>query len=74
MWTVSCIGGGIVVGACLVPINCLYSKALIGEERTAGTFIETLVKAPDSALAQYLGITDAEWDDMGADLHCQCRS
>lgn len=69
LFTVSCIGGGMVGGACLEPINCPHCKALIGEERTSGTFIETLVKAPDSALAQYLGITDAEWNDMGADLH-----
>ncbi|MEL3928619.1 hypothetical protein V1669_14625 [Aeromonas enteropelogenes] len=68
-FTVSCIGGGMVGGACLEPINCPYCKELIREERTSGTFSETLVKAPDSDLAQWLGITDDEWDDMGADLH-----
>jgi hypothetical protein len=43
----------------------------VRQERTTGSFIETLVKAPgtpSSALAQYLGITDDEWDEMGADL------
>jgi hypothetical protein len=69
LFTVSCIGGGMIGGACLEPINCPHCKELIREERTSGTFSETLVKAPDSDLAQCLGITDDEWDDMGADLH-----
>lgn len=69
LFKVSCIGGDAICGACLEPINCPHCKKLVREERTAGTFIETLLKAPDSVLAQHLGITDNEWDDMGADLH-----
>ncbi|ELM3617657.1 hypothetical protein RYR54_003342 [Aeromonas sobria] len=69
LFTVSCIGGNGICGACLEPIDCPYCKKTVRQERTTGTFTETLVKAPDSALAQYLGITDDEWDDMGAELN-----
>lgn len=69
LFTVSCIGGNGICGACLEPIDCPYCKKTVRQERTTGSFTETLVKAPDSALAQYLGITDDEWDDMGAELN-----
>jgi hypothetical protein len=69
LFTVSCIGGNGICGACLEPIDCPYCKKTVRQERTTGTFTETLVKAPDSALAQYLGITDDEWNDMGAELN-----
>ncbi|WP_323957308.1 hypothetical protein [Aeromonas caviae] len=70
LFTVSCIGATFS-GACLEPINCPHCKALIREERTSGSFIETLVKAPPggSALARHLGITDDEWDEMGVELN-----
>ncbi|WP_323883654.1 hypothetical protein [Aeromonas hydrophila] len=32
------------------------------------------MKAPGSALAQYLDITDDEWDEMGADLQADTGS
>lgn len=69
LFTVSCIGGNGICGACLEPIDCPYCKKTVRQERTTGTFVEKLVKAPQSAFAQYLGITDDEWGDMGADLH-----
>jgi len=68
LFTVTCIGGGGICGACLEPINCPHCKETVREDRTTGTFSEVLVKAPDSPLAQYLGITDEEWDEMGANL------
>lgn len=69
LFTVSCVGSGGICGACMEPINCPYCRKTVRQERTTGTFTETLVKVPDSDLAQYLGITDDEWDCMGADLH-----
>ncbi|WP_434663896.1 hypothetical protein [Aeromonas sp. NJAU223] len=68
LFTVSCIGGGGICGACQEPIDCPHCKKIVRQERTTGTFTTTLVKAPDSALAQYLGITDDEWDEMDAEL------
>lgn len=69
VFSVTCISGGGICGACMEPINCPHCKKIVREERTTGTFTETLIKAPDSAIAQHLGITDNEWEDMGADLH-----
>lgn len=77
LFTVTCIGSSSICGACLEPVNCPHCKQLVREERTSGSFFEVLVQAPDSvpseakvsSLAQYLGITDAEWDDMGAELN-----
>lgn len=77
LFTVSCIGGGGICGACLEPIDCPHCKKTVRQERTTGTFIETLVKAPGTprnALAQYLEITDDEWDEMGADLQANTGS
>ncbi len=69
LFTVSCIGGDGICGACLEPIDCPHCKKTVRQERTTGTFSSTLLRAPDSALAQHLGITDDEWDEIGADLH-----
>ncbi|EGQ7688357.1 hypothetical protein I6Y12_004593 [Vibrio parahaemolyticus] len=38
-------------------------------QRTTGTFKEVLIKVPDSPLAQQLGITDVEWQEMGTELN-----
>ncbi|MCV2402274.1 hypothetical protein OFY17_05165 [Marinomonas sp. C2222] len=68
-FSVSVIGGGGFCGACLEPINCPYCCETVREERTTGTFMEKLLKAPDSALSQYFGISDAEWEELGAELN-----
>ena len=69
LFTVNSIGDGGICGACREPIDCPYCNKTVREERTTGVFSEMLVEAPDSQLSQYLGITDDEWDDMGAELH-----
>lgn len=69
LFSVNCIGGGGFSGACREPIDCPHCQKTVREERTTGVFHEVLVKAPDSLLAQHLGITDEEWDEMGADLN-----
>lgn len=68
-FSVNCIGDGGICGACREPIDCPYCHKTVREERTTGVFSTVLVKAPDSPIAQHLGITDEEWDEMGADLN-----
>ncbi|ELV7527161.1 hypothetical protein QMU90_000933 [Edwardsiella ictaluri] len=71
-FTVECFGDGGICGACQEPIICPHCHKTVRNERTTGTFSTTLVKAPeyqDSALSRYLGITDDEWEDMGAELY-----
>ncbi|MEM6230140.1 hypothetical protein [Shewanella scandinavica] len=68
-FSVTEIGGGGICGACREPINCPYCHKTVREERTTGTFFETLIKAPDSLLSQHLGISDDDWEDMGAELN-----
>jgi hypothetical protein len=46
-FTVSCIGGDGICGACREPIECPHCKKVVREERTTGFFIEKLIKAPD---------------------------
>lgn len=70
-FTVECFGDGGICGACQEPIICPHCRETVRNERTTGTFTTTLVKAPkhqDSELSRYLGITDDEWEDMGAEL------
>lgn len=69
IFKVSVIGGGGFSGACLEPINCPYCKETVRQERTTGSYIEELIRAPDSQLAQYLEITDRDWEMMGAELN-----
>ena len=68
-FSVAVLGGGGICGACLEPIECPYCHKTVREERTTGSFIETLIKAPDSKLARYLGISDVEWEEMGVELN-----
>ncbi|MDA7745994.1 hypothetical protein N8878_01495 [Psychromonas sp.] len=68
-FSVAVLGGGGICGACLEPIECPYCHKTVTEERTTGSFIETLIKAPDSKLARYLGISDVEWEEMGVELN-----
>ena len=68
-FSVSVVGGGGICGACQEPIDCPNCHETVRKERTTGTFIEKLIKAPDSPLSQYLGISDVEWDEMGAELN-----
>ena len=63
------MAAGGICGACREPINCPHCGKTLREERTTGWFLETLLKAPDSQLSQFLGITDEEWAEMGADLN-----
>jgi hypothetical protein len=65
---VFCIGGGGFSGACLEPIICPHCSKTVDEERTTGTYQTELLKAPESQLARYLGISDEEWERMGVDL------
>ncbi|WP_305374339.1 hypothetical protein [Photobacterium leiognathi] len=76
LFTVSSVGDGGICGACREPIECPHCKKVVREERTTGYFIEKLVKAPiqDSSLSRYLGITDEEWDEMGAELNANTGS
>lgn len=67
-FSVACIGGNGICGACLEPINCPNCNTLVREERTTGSFVETLISPPSSPLSRHLGITDDEWDTLGAEL------
>ncbi|MEJ6534684.1 hypothetical protein [Pseudoalteromonas lipolytica] len=66
--------GGGFCGACREPIDCPNCLKTVREERTTGVFHEELIKAPDSPLARHLGITDSEWEEIGADLHADTGS
>ena len=68
-FSVAVIGGGGICGACREPIDCPYCHETVREERTTGTFTETLIKAPDCLLSQHLGISDDDWEEMGAELN-----
>jgi|GEM_PF-2301729 hypothetical protein len=68
-FSVTVIGGGGICGACREPINCPNCHETVREERTSGTFTETLIKTPDSLLSRHLGISDDDWEDMGAELN-----
>lgn len=67
-YSVSCIGGGGICGACLEPITCPHCNTDVREERTTGTFTTDLITAPSSPLSQHLRITDDEWNSLGAQL------
>ncbi|WP_076922381.1 hypothetical protein [Pseudoalteromonas sp. SK20] len=73
-FSVTVIGGGGICGACREPIDCPYCHETVREERTTGTFTETLIKAPDSLLSQHLGISDDDWENMGAELNANTGS
>jgi len=73
-FSVTEIGGGGICGACREPINCPYCHETVREERTTGTFAETLIKTPDSLLSRHLGISDDDWEDMGAELNANTGS
>ncbi|MBO2613094.1 hypothetical protein [Shewanella algae] len=68
-FSVTEIGGGGICGACREPIDCPYCHETVREERTTGTFTSTLIKIPDSHLSRYLGISDDDWEEMGAELN-----
>ena len=68
-FSVAVIGGGGICGACREPIDCPYCHETVREERTTGTFSETLIKAPGSLLSRHLGISDDDWEEMGAELN-----
>ncbi|MGO1191998.1 hypothetical protein [Vibrio casei] len=68
-FSVTVIGGGGICGACREPIDCPYCHETVREERTTGTFSETLIKAPDSLISRHLGISDDDWEEMGAELN-----
>ena len=69
-FSVTVIGGGGICGACREPIDCPYCHETVREERTTGTFTETLIKAPtNSLLSRHLGISDDDWEEMGAELN-----
>lgn len=74
LFTVAEIAGGGICGACREPIDCPHCKNTIREERTTGWFKETLLKLPDSPLSQFLGVTDDEWEEMGAELNANTGS
>ena len=61
--------GGGICGACQEPIDCPHCHETVRKERTTGTFSETLIKAPDSLLSQHLGVSDVDWEEMGAQLN-----
>lgn len=67
-FTVACLGGSGICGACLEPIICPHCQFVLRQERTTGTFVSTLVKAPQSSLSRYLCITDEDWANMAAEL------
>lgn len=73
-FSVTELGGGGICGACKEPIDCPYCHKTVRTERTTGTFSETLIKAPDSPLSQHLGISDIEWEEMGAELNASTSS
>jgi hypothetical protein len=62
------ISGHGICGACREPITCPHCHKIVREERTTGWFDEKLVKAPESQLCQFLGITDNEWEAIGSVL------
>ena len=68
-FSVTEFGGGGICGACQEPIDCPYCHKTVRKERTTGTFMEKLIKAPDSVLSQYFGISDLEWEEVGAELN-----
>ncbi|MFA0715875.1 hypothetical protein AB4622_07640 [Vibrio splendidus] len=68
-YSVSVIGGDGICGACREPIVCPYCHETVREERTTGTFTETLIKAPDCLLSRHLGISDDDWEEMGVELN-----
>ncbi|EOX4263290.1 hypothetical protein ACPF30_003497 [Vibrio cholerae] len=68
-FSVTEIGGGGICGACREPIDCPYCHETVREERTTGTFSSTLIKVPNSPLSRYLGISDDDWEEMGAELN-----
>ncbi|PSV03683.1 hypothetical protein C0W80_05765 [Photobacterium leiognathi subsp. mandapamensis] len=69
IFTVVEMCGGGICGACREPIDCPHCKKKIREERTTGWFKEILISSPDNSLSQFLGITDNEWEEMGAELN-----
>lgn len=73
-FSVTEIGGGGICGACREPIDCPHCHETVREERTTGTFTGTLIKAPDSLLSRHLGISDDDWEDMGAELNANTGS
>ena len=68
-FSVTVIGGGGICGACREPIDCPYCHETVREERTTGTFTETLIKPPNSLLSRHLEISDDDWEEMGAELN-----
>ncbi|MCG9657621.1 hypothetical protein [Vibrio mediterranei] len=69
IFTVAEIGGGGICGACREPIDCPNCHKTIREERTTGSFRETLVKKPNSHLSLHLGVTDEEWVELDVELN-----
>lgn len=63
------VNGGSISGACQEPIVCPNCKRTVRRQRTTGVFDETLIKLPDNKLSKYLGISDLEWESMGAELN-----
>lgn len=73
-FSVTELGGGGICGACQEPIDCPYCHVTVRKERTTGTFSEKLIKAPESLLSQHFGISDVEWEEMGAELNANTGS